>query len=146
MKKCSKKLDGMQDDNTEVSNVEELEQNDASPATVQSFPADIESPMTPLSNAQDEKLPSGSEGSIPLRFDRTPPGAPLPIGWPNDSCIADDVGGQSVVEVRRETTFSSILATIFLCMVSNPTHTLANSSLLSSAGFGNRRHGAETFS
>ncbi|XP_058182355.1 NAC domain-containing protein 14-like [Rhododendron vialii] len=99
MKKCNKNRDGTQDENTEGSNVEEFEQNDASPATVQSFSVDRESePAAPIISGHDEKLPSSGESTILQRFDRTPLVAPLPTEWTNNGSIADDVADKSIVE------------------------------------------------
>lgn len=107
MKKCNKNLEGTQDENTEGSNFEEFEQNDASPATVQSFPVDRESePVAPIISGQDEKLPSSGESTILQRFDRTPLVAPLPTEGINNCSIADDVADKSIIEVRPVLTFS----------------------------------------
>lgn len=107
MKKCNKNLDETQDENTEGSNFEEFEQNDAFPATVQSFSGDRESePAAPIISGQDGKLPSSGESSILQRFDRTPLVAPLPTEWTNNGSIADDIADKSIVEVRPVLTFS----------------------------------------
>ncbi|KAG5533951.1 hypothetical protein RHGRI_027966 [Rhododendron griersonianum] len=99
MKKCNKNLDGTQDENIEGSNFEEFEQNDASPATVQSFSVDRESePAAPIISGQDGKLPSSGESSILQRFDGTPLVAPLPTEWTNNGNIANDVADISIVE------------------------------------------------